>query len=271
MSDSHSRSSSRGRYDSTNDEDQENGNEIEVVEDSRVEQQQSRGVQQSRNVTGGLVPLSEIVQRNEKSSVATIRPQSVAPVLFSLTGKPALKEIRPAGTATNTFHFCCSEEPGNLEYNGSGCRVYLHSQFQNPNQLVSYYFRQYPTDTDPYFVLIDDRTANAGKPITERIPEWGTWRLRQFTAAEKGKRQILFLDFGLQTRGRIAAQGRWIVLERKKETVWEPVTDDRPTKMPPVQDWSEGFRQLEHDYGCVVWQISIKGKFSVSTYSCQVI
>jgi len=258
-SEARSRSASRDRSRQYDEDTNENVEEVEVESRNRNEQRlASQGRFDDSGSNRGLAPLNEIVERNESRSAVPVR-QRATPVLFIINGKPALKEVQPGGLATNSFKYCCREVPRSMAKVGDH-RVYLHSQFQNPNQLATYYFEHYPGDTDPFFVLKDDKTINSGRTVDGMVPEWGSWELRQFRRADNGKRQILFLDFGLKTRGRIAHQSRWAVLERKKENLWEAITEERVTKMPPVQDWTEGFRQLEDDYGCLIWQMSIKGK-----------
>jgi hypothetical protein len=182
------------------------------------------------------------------------------PQLFDLHDKPGMRTVQPDGIATNTYHYCCDDPPRRVPGDGDH-RVYPHDQFQNPAQLQNFYFRHYANDKDPFLVLIDDRTRNSAKTIRDTVPEWTSWQVRQMMDGWDRKRHILFLDFGYQTRSRLAAEGRWVVLERRDNSLL-PVLPTRNPPIPPVQDWSEGIRQLEEEYGMIVWQMTIKSEFA---------
>jgi predicted nucleic acid-binding Zn-ribbon protein len=184
-------------------------------------------------------------------------PGYPTPVLFEVKTKPALKTAEPDGKANNRFRYCCSESPDTIDRTGA-TRPYSHAEFQNPSQLAKYHFGNYPADTDPFVTFTDDQTKNAAKSV-HVTARWGGFEVRGENPSEAGKRKICFVDFGLQTRGRIAPEGRWACLERIEDKL-HAITGARQPPLPPVQDWSEGGRQLERDYNCLIWQISIKGK-----------
>lgn len=158
----------------------------------------------------------------------------------------------PPKFKTSDFGYCqCGDPPLYKENEGQhkyivGQDKYKHIVDSGSVQLA----------TDFYYVAAKDENNMATRKL-RAVPQQSIDIMGNPARFDSKKNNILFLDFNFLYCARVADESRTFLLNYKR-SAFEPLEVGRGI---PVQDWSEGVRQLEEAYGMVLWQFSVKGEF----------